>query len=85
MTASSVATLVLIAVVAVVAPLLSELTGKLAIPEIVFQIGLGMLLGPYVLNIAHLSSVVTGLSDLEIKTLREALTTCRANVSPPGA
>jgi Kef-type K+ transport system membrane component KefB len=55
-TASAVGTLVLIALASVVAPLLSELTGRLAIPEIVFQIVLGILLGPYVLNLAHLDS-----------------------------
>ncbi len=69
MTASSVATLVLIAVAAVLAPILSELTGRLAVPEIVFQIGLGILIGPYVFDIAHVSSVVTGLSDLGLTYL----------------
>jgi len=64
-----VATLVLIALAAVIAPILSELTGKVAIPEIVFQIALGMLLGPYVLNIAHIDDVVTGLSDLGLTYL----------------
>ncbi len=59
----------LIALAAVIAPILSELTGKLAIPEIVFQIGLGMVLGPYVLDIAHVSNVVTGLSDLGLTYL----------------
>ena len=63
------ATLVLIALAAVIAPILSELTGKVAIPEIVFQIALGMLLGPYVLNIAHIDDVVTGLSDLGLTYL----------------
>lgn len=29
--------------------------------------------------------MLTGLSELEIKSLREALITCRANVSPPSA
>ncbi len=69
MTVSTVATLVLIALAAVIAPLLSELTGKLAVPEIVFQIGLGMLLGPYVLNIAHVNATVTELSDLGLTYL----------------
>jgi Kef-type K+ transport system membrane component KefB len=68
-TVSTIATLVLIALAAVIAPLLSELTGKLAIPEIVFQIGLGMLLGPYVLNIAHVNSTVSELSDLGLTYL----------------
>ena len=64
MTATSVGTLVLIAIAAVLAPILSELTGPVAIPEIVIQIGLGILMGPYVLGIAHVSGIVTGLSDL---------------------
>ncbi len=69
MTVSTVATLVLIALAAVIAPLLSELTGKLAVPEIVFQIGLGMLLGPYVLDIAHVNTTVSELSDLGLTYL----------------
>ena len=67
-TTSAVATLVLIALAAVVAPILSELTGALAIPEIVIQIGLG-LIGPYVLNLADVTNIVTGLSDLGLTFL----------------
>jgi Kef-type K+ transport system membrane component KefB len=66
---TSIGTLVLIAVAAVLAPLLSELTGRLAIPEIVFQIGLGILVGPFVLDIAHVTNVVSGLSDLGLTYL----------------
>ncbi len=69
MTGSAVGTLVLIAVAAVVSPLLSDLSGRLAIPEIVIQIGLGILLGPYVLDVAHVDNVVTGLSDLGLTFL----------------
>jgi len=69
MTSATVGTLVLIAVAAVVAPILSELSGRLAIPEIVIQIVLGILIGPYVLNIAHVDSLVTGLSDLGLTFL----------------
>src|SRR5580692_3740399 len=69
MTASSVATLVLIAIAAVLAPILSELTGRLAIPEIVIQIGLGILIGPYVFNLARPSTIVSGLSDLGLTFL----------------
>ena len=69
MSSASVATLVLIALAAVLAPVLSELTGPLAVPEIVIQIVLGILMGPYVLGIAHVSSVVTGLSDLGLTFL----------------
>jgi Kef-type K+ transport system membrane component KefB len=68
-TSTSVTALVLIAVAAVLAPILSEMTGRLAVPEIVFQIGLGMLLGPYVFNLAHVTTVVTGLSDLGLTYL----------------
>ena len=69
MTTAAVSTLVLIAIAAVLAPVLSELTGALAIPEIVIQIGLGILIGPYVLDIAHVTGVVTGLSDLGLTFL----------------
>jgi Kef-type K+ transport system membrane component KefB len=64
-----VGTLVLIALAAVLAPVLSELTGAIAVPEIVIQIGLGILMGPYVLDIAHVNSVVTGLSELGLTFL----------------
>lgn len=69
MTTAAVGTLVLIAIAAVVAPILSELSGRLAIPEIVIQIVLGILIGPYVLNLAHVDDVVTGLSDLGLTYL----------------
>jgi Kef-type K+ transport system membrane component KefB len=69
MTTAAIETLVLIALAAVLAPILSELTGRLAIPEIVIQIGLGILLGPYVLNLARQSASVTGLSDLGLTFL----------------
>lgn len=69
MSSSSVATLVLIAVAAVLAPILSELSGPPAVPEIVIQIVLGILIGPYVLGIAHVGSVVAGLSDLGLTFL----------------
>ncbi len=69
MTTSSVSTLVLIAVAAVLSPILSELTGRVAIPEIVIQIGFGILTGPYVFDLAHQSTIVTGLSDLGLTFL----------------
>lgn len=69
MSASAIVTLVLIALVAVASPMLSELTGRLAVPEVVFQIGLGILIGPYALAWAHLDSVITGLSDLGLSYL----------------
>ena len=51
MTLSTVGTLVLIGIVAVVSPILAELTGRLAIPDVVFEIGLGIVIGPAVLSI----------------------------------
>jgi Kef-type K+ transport system membrane component KefB len=66
---ATVVTLVLIALAAVLASILSELSGRFYIPEIVFQIGLGIVLGPYVLNIAHVDSLVKGLSDLGLTFL----------------
>ena len=68
-TAQTLTTLVLIALAAVLAPLLSELTGRLAVPEIVIQIGFGILMGPYVFNLAHVDNVITGLSDLGLTYL----------------
>jgi Kef-type K+ transport system membrane component KefB len=68
-TTSSVSTLVLIALAAVLAPILSELSGPVAIPEIVIQIGFGILMGPYVLHLTHPSTIVTGLSDLGLTYL----------------
>lgn len=69
MTPTAVATLVLIALAAVLAPIISELTGRLAVPEIVIQIALGILMGPYVFGLAHVGTVVTGLSDLGLTYL----------------
>jgi Kef-type K+ transport system membrane component KefB len=47
------------------------LSGRLAIPEIVIQIGLGILIGPYALDLAHLgpTSMVVGLSNLGLTFL----------------
>jgi Kef-type K+ transport system membrane component KefB len=68
-TSASVGSLVLIGLAAVLAPVLSELSGRLAIPEIVFQIGLGMLLGPFALDLVHVSSLISELSDLGLTFL----------------
>jgi Kef-type K+ transport system membrane component KefB len=68
-TAGAVGTLVLIGIAAVLAPILSELTGRLAIPEIVIQIGLGILIGPYVLHLTQVNNLVTGLADLGLTYL----------------
>ena len=43
MTPSAISTLVLIGIVAVVSPVLAELTGRLAVPGVVFELGLVLL------------------------------------------
>jgi len=63
-------TLVLIAVAAVLAPLIAEGTRRfLAVPEVVIQILLGILIGPYVLALAHPDTIVTALSDFGLTYL----------------
>jgi Kef-type K+ transport system membrane component KefB len=63
-------TLVLIGIAAVLAPILAEWTRKyLPVPEVVLQIILGIVLGPFVLNIAHPNSIVTALSDFGLTFL----------------
>jgi Kef-type K+ transport system membrane component KefB len=61
--------LVLIGLVAVLSPILSELTGKLAVPDVVIEIVLGIIIGPAVLAIAHPDSVVTAFSDIGLSYL----------------
>jgi Kef-type K+ transport system membrane component KefB len=66
----AVPTLLLIAVAGVVAPILADASRRLVpVPEVVIQIGLGILIGPYVLALAHSSNVVTALSDLGLTYL----------------
>ncbi len=69
MTLSTVSTLVLIGVVAVISPLLAEIGGTLAVPDVVIEIVLGIVIGPAVLSIAHPDSVVTALSDMGLSYL----------------
>jgi Kef-type K+ transport system membrane component KefB len=68
-TLSTVSTLVLIGMAAVLSPILAELSGKLSVPDVVFEIGLGIVIGPAVLNIAHPDSVITALSDMGLSYL----------------
>ncbi len=66
----AVPTLVLIAVAAVLAPLIAEgLRNFVAVPEVVIQILLGIIMGPYVLALAHPSSVVSAFSDFGLTYL----------------
>lgn len=67
---SAIPTLVLIGLAAVLAPILAEWSRRfLAVPEVVIQILLGILLGPYVLDLAHRNSIVTALSQLGLTYL----------------
>ena len=69
MAASWIPTLVLVAGIAVLAPILAELSGKLGVPAMVLEIILGIVVGPDVLKLAHASSVVSGFSDMGLAFL----------------
>lgn len=65
-TASS---LLVIAAAAVLAPLLSELFARIRVPSVLFELLLGVIIGPAVLGIAHVDSFVKGLSTLGLAFL----------------
>lgn len=67
--AAAIPTLVLIAIAAVLAPILADQSRGLRIPSVVIEIVLGIILGPYVLNLAHPNDVVRALSDLGLTFL----------------
>jgi Kef-type K+ transport system membrane component KefB len=69
MTPSAISTLVLIGIVAVASPVLAELTGRLAVPGVVFELGLGIVIGPAVLGVAHPASVIVALEDMGLSYL----------------
>lgn len=69
MAASWIPTLVLVAGIAVLAPILAELSGKLGVPAMVLEIILGIVVGPDVLKLAHTGSVVSGFSDMGLAFL----------------
>jgi len=63
-------TLVLIGLAAVLAPIIAEGTRRfLPVPEVVIQILFGILIGPYVLALAHPNTIVTALSDFGLTYL----------------
>jgi Kef-type K+ transport system membrane component KefB len=67
---AAIPTLVLIAGAAVLAPLLAEWSKRIVpVPEVVIQILLGILLGPYVFGLAHPNSFVNALSDFGLTYL----------------
>ena len=66
----AVPSLVLIALAAVLAPIISEGTRRvLAVPEVVIQILLGILVGPLVLDLVHPNTIITALSDFGLTYL----------------
>ncbi len=70
MTSTEIPTLVVIAVVAVAAPIISELLRRyVAVPEVVIQIALGIVVGPFVLDLVHSTDIVNALSDLGLTFL----------------
>jgi Kef-type K+ transport system membrane component KefB len=67
---SAIPTLVLIGLAAVLAPIVAEWSRRfVAVPEVVIQIVFGILLGPFVLNLAHPNNIVTALSDFGLTYL----------------
>src|ERR1700689_479488 len=63
-------TLVLIGLAAVLAPIVAEWSRRVvAVPEVVIQIIFGILLGPFVLNLAPPNNMVTALSDFGLTYL----------------
>ncbi len=70
MIAGAIPTLVLIGMAAVLAPIIAEALRRFApVPEVVIQILLGIMLGPYVLGWAHTNVIVTALSDFGLTFL----------------
>jgi Kef-type K+ transport system membrane component KefB len=67
---AAIPTLVLIGFAAVLAPLVAEFLRRFVpVPEVVIQIGLGIVMGPYVLALAHPSSVISAFSDFGLTYL----------------
>ena len=69
MTEAAIPTLALIAIAAVLSPLVAEFLRRfVVVPEVVIQIIFGIL-GPYVFNLARSNSIVTALSDFGLTYL----------------
>jgi len=68
-TEAAIPTLVLIAVAAVLGPIMAELAQGLRIPSVVIELSLGIVMGPYVLKLVHVNSLVTALSDMGLTFL----------------
>jgi len=68
-TQSTATSLLVIAVVAVSAPVLSELLRTLRIPSVLFELALGIVIGPAVLGLAETGPFIDGLSTLGLAVL----------------
>jgi len=62
-------TLVLIAAIAALSPVIAELSKRIGIPSVVIELCLGIVVGPYVLGLAHPDLVVNGFSDMGLAFL----------------
>ncbi len=69
MTGETATSLLLITLAAVLAPVLSELVARWRIPSVLFELLLGMLIGPAVLGFAEVDSFIDGLSTLGLAFL----------------
>lgn len=69
MESSTLSSLLVIAVVAVLAPALAYLLRRLRIPSVVIEIGLGIIVGPAVLGLAHTDEFINGFADLGLTFL----------------
>ena len=66
---STAVSIVVIAAAAVIAPLLSELLRKWRIPSVLFELALGIVVGPALLGWVEVDPFVTGLSQLGLAVL----------------
>ncbi|UDY34698.1 cation:proton antiporter [Dermatobacter hominis] len=69
MTGETATSLLLIALAAVLAPVLSELVARWRIPSVLFELLLGIVIGPAVLGLAEVDGFVDGLSTLGLAFL----------------
>jgi Kef-type K+ transport system membrane component KefB len=66
---STAVSLVVIAAAAVIAPLLSELLRRWRIPSVLFELALGIIIGPAVLGWVEVDEFIKGLSELGLAVL----------------
>lgn len=66
---STAVSLVVIAAAAVIAPLLSELLRRWRIPSVLFELALGIVIGPAVLGWVEVDEFIKGLSELGLAVL----------------